>query len=261
MRATEKRQHIYFLILLFVFVISSDADSGQIIEVGRFSSATEGTITPIGWEPLIFKKDPRQTRYDLVVEDNISVIRAISDRSASGLTRKISIDLKEYPIVQWRWKVSNLIKNSDVHSKKGDDYAARLYIAFAYDPKTVGLWKRSKYQAGRLLFGDIPIAAINYIWETKAPIETFIDNAYTDFVKMIVVESGEQKVGQWVEEERNLYEDYKKAFGETPPRVNGVAIMTDTDNTGETATTYYGDIIFKKIRISCNHTPKSVRCD
>jgi hypothetical protein len=65
---------------------------------------------------------------------------------------------------------------------------------------------------------------------------------------MIVVESGLDRVGQWIEEQRNVYEDYKQAFGEEPPLVNGVAIMTDTDNTGEEATAFYGDIGFKRER-------------
>lgn len=56
----------------------------------------------------------------------------------------------------------------------------------------------------------------------------------------------EARLNQWVSEERNIYEDYKKAFGQEPPMISGVAIMTDTDNTGESAVAYYGDIIFKK---------------
>ena len=63
---------------------------------------------------------------------------------------------------------------------------------------------------------------------------------------MIVVESGETKLRQWVSEERNVFEDYEKAFGKKPPMITGVAIMTDTDNTGESATAYYGDIVFKR---------------
>jgi hypothetical protein len=61
---------------------------------------------------------------------------------------------------------------------------------------------------------------------------------------MIVVESGAANVGVWVEESRNLYQDYKQAFAEDPPMINGVAIMTDTDNTKEHAIAYYGDIRF-----------------
>jgi hypothetical protein len=73
-----------------------------------------------------------------------------------------------------------------------------------------------------------------------------VPNPYTDRIMMIVVESGADKRNQWVSEERNVSEDYKRAFGEEPPMISGVAIMTDTDNTRESATAYYGDIFFKK---------------
>ena len=66
---------------------------------------------------------------------------------------------------------------------------------------------------------------------------------------MIVAESGEEQVGRWLDEERNVYEDYKKAFREEPLLVNGVAIMTDTDNTGERAIAYCGDIAFKNAEL------------
>ena len=108
--------------------------------------------------------------------------------------------------------------------------------------------KKLKYQAGKALFGDIPIAALNYIWDTKAAVGTIVDNAYTDFAKMIVVESGGASVGEWVDESRNVFDDYKKAFAEDPPLINGVAIMTDTDNTKERAVAYYGDIRFMRAR-------------
>ena len=91
-----------------------------------------------------------------------------------------------------------------------------------------------------------PIGAINYIWESKAPKGTMLPNTYTDKVIMFVVESGKEKLNAWVSEEQNVYEDYKKAFGEEPPMISGVAIMTDTDNTKESAISYYGDIVLKK---------------
>ena len=214
------------------------------LDVGKFSSAQVGRSLPEGWKPLTFKKVPKLTIYEVVQEANVSVVKAVSDASASGITKEVTIDPRQYPIVRWRWKVDNLLKNSDVRSKEGDDYPARLYITFEYDPDRVGFTKMLKYKAGRALFGDIPIAALNYIWETKTPVGTIIDNAYTDFAKMIVVESGSRKVGIWVEESRNIYDDFKKAFGEEPPRINGVAIMSDTDNTKERAVAYYGDIVF-----------------
>ena len=78
-----------------------------------------------------------------------------------------------------------------------------------------------KYKAGQALFGDIPIGALNYIWDGKSPIGTIVDNAFTDFAKMIVVQSGAQRIGSWVEEERDVYQDYKLSFGEEPPAING----------------------------------------
>lgn len=63
---------------------------------------------------------------------------------------------------------------------------------------------------------------------------------------MIAVESGSSKTGKWITEERNLYEDYKMLFGEEPSSIKAIAIMTDTDNTGESAVAYYDDIVLSK---------------
>ena len=223
------------------------AEVPALLEVGKFSAAPVGQALPDGWKPLTFKKIPKQTAYELIKDGDAVVVKAVSDASASGLTKAVTIDPKEYPIVRWRWKVENVLKHSDVSRKDGDDYPARLYITFAYDPDKVSLGKKLKFKTGQAIFGDIPIAALNYIWDTKTPIGTIVENAYTDFAQMVVVESGMQKVGRWVSEQRNIYEDYKQAFGEEPPLMNGVAIMTDTDNTKEQATAYYGDIQFAKV--------------
>ena len=224
------------------------AQSGAVLEVGKFSTSRVGQAMPDGWKPLTFKKIPKHTSYEVVKDGGVTIVKAISEASASGLTKPVVIDPKEYPIVRWRWKVDNVLKGSDVTLKEGDDFPARLYITFAYDPDKVSFGKKLKFKAGQVIFGDIPIGAINYVWETKAPVGTIIDNAYTDFVKMVVVESGPQKIGMWIDEERNIYDDYKKAFGEEPPMINGVAIMSDTDNTKEQVTAYYGDIVFVKAK-------------
>ena len=220
------------------------AQAGPVVEVAKFSSATLGQTVPDGWKPLSFKNIPRHTKYEVVKDGDRVVIKADSDVSASGLTKEVNIDPREYPIIRWSWKINNLVQKSDATRKDGDDYPARLYVTFEYDPDKVRLSKKLKFKAGQIVFGDIPIGAISYVWETKAPVSAILDNAYTDFVKMIVVESGPNNVGLWVDESRNIYEDYKKAFGEEPPMINGVAIMSDTDNTKERATAYYGDIVF-----------------
>jgi hypothetical protein len=220
------------------------AQNGLILEVAKFSVGQAGSGLPEGWKPLTFKKVPKLTSYELVKDGEGVVVKAVSDASASGLIKEVRIDPKEFPIVRWRWKIENLLKHSNVSRKDGDDYPARLYITFEYDPEKVSFGKKLKFKAGQAIFGDIPIGALNYIWESGTPVGTIVDNAYTDFAKMVVVESGPQKVGMWVDESRNIYEDYKKAFGEDPPMINGVAIMSDTDNTNERVTAYYGDIVF-----------------
>jgi hypothetical protein len=245
------RQNALGLALAFGLVLlpaAVVAQSGSILEVGKFSAAKEGADLPDGWKPLTFPKVPRHTTYSLVKDGSAVVVKAASNSSASGLTKAITIDPKEYPIVRWRWKVDNLLKASDVTTKEGDDYPARLYVTFQYDPDKVGFGKKAKYKAGKLIFGDIPIAAINYVWDAKASQGLFVDNAYTDFAKMVVIRSGAQGIGSWMEEERNIYEDYQKAFGGEPPMINGVAIMTDTDNTKEAAVAYFGDIVFLKAK-------------
>jgi hypothetical protein len=244
-----RRNPIINLVLMICAALSAvsvQAQSPTTVEVARFSISEPGVSLPDGWKPLTFKKIPKLTTYELVKDGAHVVVKAMSDSSASGLTKEVRIDPKEFPIVRWRWKVENLLQKSNATRKDGDDYPARLYITFEYDPDKVNFGKKLKYKAGQVLFGDIPIGAINYVWETRAPIGAIIDNAYTDFVKMVVVESGPSNIGLWVDESRNIYEDYKKAFGEEPPLINGVAIMSDTDNTKERATAYYGDIVFVK---------------
>lgn len=234
---------IVFLVLPSVIYAQDDA----VVEVGKFSAAAPGTEFPENWKPLMFPKIKRHTAYTLIREGEVVVVKAVSEASSSGLTREITIDPKEFPVVQWQWKIGNLLKKSDVTRKDGDDYPARLYITFAYDSSKVGLLEKAKYEAARLLYGQYPpLGALNYIWDSKAAKGSIVPNPYTERAMMIIVESGAADLNQWVTEERNVYEDYKAAFGEEPPSISGVAIMTDTDNTGESATAFYGDILFKR---------------
>jgi hypothetical protein len=223
------------------------AQSNPVIEVGKFSAAETGGTLPAGWKPLTFRNIEKHTVYTLVKDGDTVVVKAESHASASGLIREIKVDPREYPIVHWSWKVTHVLKKGDVFRKEGDDYPARVYITFDYDPQKLSFLDRRKYFLVKALYGQSPpLAALTYIWASRAPIGTLVPNPFTDRVMMIVAESGGDKLNQWVTEERNLYEDYRKAFDEEPAAISGVAIMTDTDNTGESAVAFYGDIILKK---------------
>jgi len=230
-----------------VLINPGGINAQEVLTVGNFSAAivSEKTL-PENWEPMTFKKIDSHTRYDTVDENGLTVIRAQSKASSSGLIRKIQIDPKTYPIIQWRWKITGVYQNGDVTKNAGDDYPARIYIAFAYDPDRVGFFEKAKFKAVKVLYGEYPPSgAINYIWASRAPKETRVPNPFVDRVMMIAVESGPAMTNTWVTEERNIYQDYLNSYGQPPPMISGVAIMTDSDNTGESATSFYGDIIFK----------------
>ena len=217
----------------------------QVLEVGIFSSGQAGDPLPADWQPLTFKNIDRRTDYSLVKDNQTVVIKAVAEASASGLVREVNIDPEAFPVIQWTWKVSGVLERSDVRTREGDDYPARIYITFAGE--SPGLFGRIKDNAIELLYGrKPPFAAINYIWDSKSPVGTVVPNPYTNRAMMFVVQSGEKNAGQWVREERNVREDFERAFKEPPSRITGVAIMTDTDNTGESVTAYYGDIVFKR---------------
>jgi len=233
-------------ICLLVLAVVTRAEAGDSIAAGRFSAATPGETFPDGWERLTFSRIARHTRYSLVEEEGDVVVKAVSDRSASGMARAIAISPLQYPFIEWRWKVKQVLQKGDVTQRDGDDYPARIYITFAYDPDRAGYLERLKHEAARIVQGrELPYRAISYIWESHSPVGTMVPNSYTDRVMMFVVESGEEKRQQWVTERRNVFEDYKTAFGEEPAMISGVAIMTDTDNTGEAAMAWYGDIVFR----------------
>ena len=118
------------------------SEFGAVIEVGKFSAGREGESVPAGWKLLTFPKIPRHTKYSLVKNDGTLAVKAVSESASSGLTREININPREYPIVQWRWKVANVLSKGDVFRKEGDDYPARLYITFEYDSSKMGFFER-----------------------------------------------------------------------------------------------------------------------
>ena len=169
----------------------------------------ENGLLPV-WQEKVFKD---RTAYKVVHDATGNVLQAQSHGAASALILEKKIDLQEFPVLSWRWKVANVLPKGDARSKAGDDYAARVYVIFPhwFFPKT---------------------RTINYIWANKLPQGSTLPNSFTANAMMVAVESGEEHVGEWILESRNVREDYRKIFGEDPPLAGAIAIMTDTDNTG-----------------------------
>ena len=199
------------LLLALALLAAVPASPLPDIPVGRFSA---GDLS--GWKDQVFKG---KTSYTL--EDG--VLKAHSVKAASGLIKKLSIDTRKYPKLSWSWRIDHTLKREDIKSKKGDDFAARVYVVF---PRTF-FWR---------------MRAINYVWANKMAKGSEAPSPYTANSIIIALETGDDKAGVVLQEERNIYEDYKRVFKEEPPLLGGVAIMTDTDDTQDEATAWYGDI-------------------
>ncbi len=215
------------------------------IEAMRFSALRAGGPLAEDMKPWVFGGGLRPTRYSLVADEGVVVLRAEAENSASGIVREVRLDPRAFPVISWRWKVINVLERADIRSRAGDDFAARVYVTFELDPATLPAAERMKLGVARLRYGEsVPAAALCYVWDAKAPRDTLVPNAYTDRVRMIVAESGAARAGKWVGVQRNIRDDYKRAFGSEPAAVTGVIVSTDTDNTGESAVAFYGDITF-----------------
>lgn len=233
------RRRLVFVAPFLVALLAFSSPSDYI--VAAFSNMSPGG-TIRGWEPLSFDDSPR-SQYALAQEEGTTVVRAHANRSASGLVRRVQVDPNRFPVLTWRWKVEGVLPRGDVRRKSGDDYPARIYVLFDKDPSELGFADRVKYGALKALgYDDIPVRAISYIWANQAAERQIVPNPYTDWVQMIPVESGNANAGTWQVETRNVVQDYRAAFGEEPPAIRGIAIMTDADNTGGSATAYYGDM-------------------
>jgi hypothetical protein len=215
----------------------------ETVWVGRF--ALTGSDLPAPWRVVQVDPDVPPTRYRLRVWDGITAVEAHAVKSMALLARPLDIDLIRTPVLCWRWRIDAPLNKADMTTKSGDDYAARVYLSFDVPPGTLGIGTRLALKLARSLRGsDVPDAAINYIWDNRHAVGTWQANAYTDRTRMQVLRSGTTHAGQWVDERRDIAADFRHAFGHAPVRVTGLAVATDTDNTGEEARAGFADFRF-----------------
>lgn len=196
---------------------------------------------PSGWDYFSFPKIKAQTAYEWSASS--LAVHAVANKSASGLVFRHQGPVAGAPVLRWRWKVAGTLPKGDERSKDGDDYAARVYITFKYEPSRASLATRLKYGAVKALRGEYPPHnAIAYVWANKLPAGESAPNPYTKRVIAVAVRSGGAAAGEWRSEERNVLEDYRRLFHEEPPPYAGVALMTDADNTGGAAEAWYADV-------------------
>ncbi|UPT73621.1 MAG: DUF3047 domain-containing protein [Elusimicrobiota bacterium] len=196
---------------------------------------------PTGWEALTFPKVRARTAYEW--SPSSGAVRAVAEKSASGLVRRLALPVAEAPVLRWRWAVAGTVPGGDERTRKGDDCAARVYVTFQYDPKRAGLGTRLKYAAVKAARGEHPPHnALIYVWANKLAAGQDLPSPYTKRARVVAVRSGDSAAGEWRAEERDVLADYRRLFGEDPPPYSGVALMTDADDTKGRAEAWYADL-------------------
>lgn len=186
--------------------------------IGRFSA---GALS--GWQTKSFKGE---TRYGFDEKSGQRALFADSRGAASGLYREIRVDLKRTPWLNWSWRVDRVLNGVDERGKAGDDYPARVYVVVSGG---AAFWKTR---------------SLVYVWSSAQPVGATWDNAFTGNAKVMALRSGTKDAGRWVSEKRDIRADFRQLFGEDIDAIDAVALMTDTDNSGQSAAAWYGDLYF-----------------
>jgi len=190
------------------------------------------------WRPFYFPKK-KHTVYAIEQEGDKHFLRAESNDSASALVYRKKFNVYEYPRVKWRWKVNNIYARGDDGTKAGDDYPVRVYIAFDYSPGAEGFFERIKNCLTKKVYGEYPPhSSLNYVWASKDHKERIINSPFTGKVRIVILQKGESNIGKWQDEDIDIIEDYRSAFGKAPPPIANIAIMNDSDNTHESSISF-----------------------
>lgn len=208
------------LCLLFSLCLSTLVPASESLLIDDFSASSLS-----GWKVRSFVGE---TDYQLVKLDGKAVLKAQTRQSASALYRELRVDLRKTPYLNWSWRVDNVYPIKDQLVKAGDDFPARIYVVI----KT----------------GWLPwdTRALNYVWSNYAVAMTSWPNPFTARAIMIPLRYGDAGAGQWFNERVNIREDYFREFNQWIDSIDGIAIMTDSDNAGGLATAYYDAISFSQ---------------
>jgi DUF3047 family protein len=218
----------WLTLLLLLASASLAAGQGARVVVEDWSKVPVGHKgVPPGWRTQSWGS-PKYD-FEVVTEGSAHVLRMVSEGDSSTINKEIKVNCKDYPVLQWSWKVTALPKGADARRKETDDQAAQVYVTFPRFPAAV----RSR--------------VIGYIWDTTAPAGLTTKSQKTGLVTYIIMRSGEADLGKWLTESRNVCEDYKKIYGEEPDeKMEALSLGIDSDDTRSRAEAFIGEIFFRK---------------
>ena len=211
-----------------------------------FSNA-RGAEPPAPWH---FNGLPNKTptRFEVVQQGSQRVLKVEADNAYGNLVQRVAMPLQSEPTLAWRWRVDQFVQGADLRTKAGDDGAAKLCVFFDFPPERLSFAERARLALARAATGEeVPSEVLCYVWDEKLPRGTLLTNAFTDRMRMLVLQSGASAApGAWLPERRNLLADYRRAFGQeagsTVPEVVAVAVSADADNTHGHGLAFFSDI-------------------
>lgn len=214
--------------LLLALAASLSAQPGVLVVEDWSKHQVGARGIPEGWKEQTWGS----AAYDLTVvqESPAKVLHLKSRNDGSTISKEVQVNLKDTPILEWRWKAVVLPAGGDSRKQATDDQAAQLYVTFPRFPEAL----RSR--------------TIGYVWDTTAPEGTIVASEKTSQVTYVVVRSGTKNLNRWMRESRNVYEDYKRIYQEEPGELRGVSVGIDSNDTGSSAESFMGTILFRTTR-------------
>jgi len=214
-------KNLYLIIRSAVVLLTTSITFADSPQLSVFSGQSVN-----GWEEKEFSSS---TSYQISSIEGRQAILAKSQNSASALFKKVHVDIREYPYLNWNWRIENRLDTEDEKAKAGDDYAVRIYVVVD----------------GKILFWRT--RAVSYVWANGVSKGEIWPNAYAgNNVLMMALRDRRDKLSKWYFEKRNVYEDLKLLFGSEFQFIDAIAIMSDSDDSHGQIVAYYGDIYFSK---------------
>lgn len=202
-------------------------------------------VTPavaMPWTPLIWP-GKQNVPFIATRHQGRSALRVSANKSMSVLRQRLIDTPLQVSHLEFSWAVDGLFQHADLGVSGQDDAPVRVVLAFDGDRSKLSPRSRMQSELSRALLGEeMPYATLTYVWCNTRPVGTVLVSPRTDRVRKIVVESGADRVGQWLDYQRDVAADFRLAFGEEAGPLIGVALMTDADNTGERINAWYGSL-------------------
>ena len=203
---------------------------GPTIEIPLADGLPGGKLGPGDLPPAWhLKRFAGRAQFELARDDGRPAFRLISQASSFAIHREVAIDVQQFPVLSWAWKALRLPPRGDVRDGRANDQAAQVYVIFPRAP-------------GPRMASEV----LGYVWDTQAPVGHRAANAAWPNVRVIVLQSGADRLGQWMREERNVRQDYAELFKKEAPAAGLVAFMTDSDHTRTSTEAFFSALAFQR---------------